>query len=252
MTFIFIGFIVGLVMGLTGAGGALISIPLFLGLLATSLKEATVLSLLAVILGTSVNLWKDISRIDKKIVATFSLFGIGSSIFASGWKDFLPDIIVALLLLLIAIYSLWSVWQDKGNQSTAGNESLFLLILTGLFLGVVTTLTGLGGGVLLIPLLMRVFGKSYDEALPSSLASILFISLGSFLIQMDSVASLVGSKDVALMFVGSITSYFSLKFILKKISEERILLFRKSVFTLVTIYAIGSVLVEAIGDLKWI
>ena len=56
MSNILIGVIVGLIMGLTGAGGALISIPLFLSLMNVSLKEATVLSLIAVMLGSLINL----------------------------------------------------------------------------------------------------------------------------------------------------------------------------------------------------
>ncbi len=235
-------------MGLTGAGGALISIPLFLSLLNTSLKEATVLSLLAVILGTGVNLIQGFTQIDKKIVLSFSFFGVAASFFASGWKDLLPDVVVAGLLFLIAVYSLWSVWQKKENGASKGSESLLSLIITGLFLGAVTTFTGLGGGVLLIPLLMKVFGKTYDDALPTSLASILFISLGSFIIQFESISSLIELQDIALMLLGSGASFLGLKILLKKISKHRILFLRKLVFTLVTVYAIGSVVIKALGD----
>lgn len=248
MTFTFIGFIVGIVMGLTGAGGALISIPLFLSLLDTSLKEATVLSLLAVMMGTSVNLWGNLHKLDNKIVITFSVFGVAASFLASGWKNLLPEIMVAALLLMIAVYSLWSVWKTSDSESTGKKTSLPLLIFTGLFLGAVTTFTGLGGGVLLIPLLMRVFGKTYEEALPTSLASILFISLGSFLIQLDSVTGLFNLLDVTFMLLGSAGSYIGLKLILKKISQQKTLMLRKSVFTLVTVYAIGSVIAKTLGD----
>lgn len=250
MNFIFIGFIVGIVMGLTGAGGALISIPLFLSLLNTTLKEATVLSLLAVILGTSINLLGEYSKVDKKIVFAFSFFGVMASFFASGWKDLLPDTVVAGLLLIIAAYSLWSVWVKSDSKGKQNEASLMLLIFTGLILGAVTTFTGLGGGVLLIPILIRVFGKSYDDALPTSLASILFISLGSFIIQFDSIAPLVQPTDMGFMLLGSVGSYIGLRFFLKKLPDSKINFARKTVFTLVTIYAIGSVIHKALGGLS--
>ena len=249
MTFIFIGFIVGIVMGLTGAGGALISIPLFLSLLDSSLKEATVLSLLAVILGTSINLLNGVSKVDKKIVLAFSVFGIGASYIASGWKNLLPDLVVALLLFVIAAYSLWSVWTRSASKSSQKNPGFFVLILTGLFLGAVTTFTGLGGGVLLVPILIKIFGKSYEDALPTSLASILFISLGSFAFQYEIASSLVEIGDIGLMLLGSLASYGGLRLLLKKIPNTKVTILRQSVFTLVTIYAIGSVIFKTLGGL---
>lgn len=247
MTFIFIGLTVGIVMGLTGAGGALISIPLFLGLLDSSLKEATVLSLLAVILGTSVNLFGIMAQVNKRIVMAFSFFGVTASFFAAGWKNLLPDLIVAGLLFGIALFSLWSIWNKKDHHESEAQESFLLLTLTGLFLGAVTTFTGLGGGVLLIPILIKFFGKTYEEALPTSLGSILFISLGSFIFQFDMVSELISVKEIGLMLLGSVASYFALKYSLKTISEKTVLYLRKIVFSLVTIYAIGSVILKALG-----
>lgn len=247
MTFGIIGFIVGLVMGLTGAGGALISIPLFLGLIGSSLKEATVLSLLSVILGTAVNLWGKLDRVDRRITLTFSLFGVASSAFAKGWKESLPDAVVALLLLLIAIYSLWSVWRGRSESSDALRAPLWHLILTGLFLGVVTTFTGLGGGVLLVPILMKVFGRTYEEALPTSLGSILLISLGAFTLQFGSVSGVLGAKDIGMMFIGSLASFFALNLALKLLSPKTSLLLRKVVFSGVTVYAVASVFFKTFG-----
>jgi len=44
MIYAFCGLIIGIVMGLTGAGGALVAIPLFMQFLALTLKDASVYS----------------------------------------------------------------------------------------------------------------------------------------------------------------------------------------------------------------
>ena len=47
---VLLGVIIGVVMGLTGAGGALVAIPLFMQFQGMSLKEASVFSLIAVVI----------------------------------------------------------------------------------------------------------------------------------------------------------------------------------------------------------
>jgi uncharacterized membrane protein YfcA len=47
--------IIGIVMGLTGAGGALIAIPLFIQFMGMNLKEASIYSLIAVVVASLLN-----------------------------------------------------------------------------------------------------------------------------------------------------------------------------------------------------
>jgi uncharacterized protein len=241
-----IGLVVGIIMGLTGAGGALISIPLFLNLLDASLKEATVLSLLAVILGTSVNLFGQKIKWDKQIVAYFVIFGAISNYASLTIKSITPDYVIALLLTAIAAYSVWGVWSKKGKECDASTKpSPVKMALTGLGLGVVTTLTGLGGGVLLVPILMKIFGKTYAQALPTSLATILLISSISFLLQLKTGLQLIHLSEFGLLAAGALSAFFLLKLILKRIEAEKVDKLRKIVFTLVTVYSISSVLIKS-------
>ena len=246
MSNILIGIIVGLIMGLTGAGGALISIPLFLGLMNVSLKEATVLSLIAVMLGSLINLLGAKSHTDKKMVLIFVAFGALANYLTLPLKETLPNLLIALLLSAIALFSVWSLWKKESPTAhiPAKNHGI-KMIATGLFLGVITTLTGLGGGVMLIPILMSWFGKSYDEALPVSLGTILFISLSSFLMQKKMALELISPSEIGFIALGTLMAFFSLKFILKRTNPVGLLFLRKFLFTLVTIYSITSVLVKS-------
>lgn len=243
-----IGLVVGIVMGLTGAGGALIAIPLFINLLNYSLKEATILSLVAVLFGTSANLIGNFRKVDWKIVLTFAAFGSLSNFFAADLKGKTPDIVIAVTLGLIATYSIVSVWQKKNDldQETIRKENLGKLLITGLFLGLITTLTGLGGGVLLVPILIKFYGKTYNEALPTSLATIFLVSLSSFLIQGKTGFGLITPRELGLIGLGAVVSFIVLKKSLKLFKQEQVILLRKIVFTGVTAYSIVSIFIKSV------
>lgn len=246
MVYSFIGLIVGLVMGLTGAGGALISIPLFLALLNASLKEVTVLSLIAVILGTLFNLFGQKHPFDKKIVISFILFGTISNYASLPLKASLPDIVIAILLTIIAIFSVWSIWAKKTFKQAAHEKNQYVkLISTGLFLGLITTMTGLGGGVLLVPILIQGFGKTYEEALPTSLATILMVSFISFLFQINVATEMISFMEIALIALGALSAYFFLKILVKKFNSSQLEKPRKIVFSMVVIYAVITILIKS-------
>ena len=241
-----IGLLVGIVMGLTGAGGALIAIPLFMNLLEASLKEATVLSLVAVVFGTSVNLLGQFSRVNKKIALTLGAAGAVSNYLTLPLKTGTPEVVIAGLLTLIGVFSVTSVWRRKDQSHGQSDESpaVAKALMAGTFLGLITTLTGLGGGVLLLPILLKVFKKTYQEALPTSLATILLISLTSFIFQSKTALNLMTYDQLALIGGGALASYFMLKLFLRKLEERMLLLIRQIVFTVVTVYSVLSVIVK--------
>ena len=248
MIYATIGLFVGVIMGITGAGGAMISIPLFINLTGTSLKEATVLSLVAVVFGTAVNLIGRVFEVNKKIAISMSVAGAISNYYSLPLKEIVSEFVIAALLTVIGIYSIWSVWDRKSNSHTLKEEKRVLskALIAGAFLGVITTLTGLGGGVILVPILINVFGKTYEEALPTSLGTILLISLTAFIFQFKTAFFLISFTQLALLAAGALIAYGLLKVLLKKITEAKLLLIRRTVFTTVTIYSVVSVIIKVI------
>lgn len=248
MVYTIIGLVVGIIMGLTGAGGAMISIPLFIHFLNTSLKEATVLSLVAVVLGTATNLLGQVSKANKQIIISFSLAGALTNYLSLPLKAKTPDGLIAGILTCIGIYSIWSVWKKKKELFSQEKKSMVIpkALMAGSLVGLLTTLTGLGGGVILIPILINFFGNSYDKALPTSLGTILLISLTSFIFQSTTAFELIALNQLSLMAAGAIAAYILLKLLIKRVEDQKILLIRKFVFTAVTIYSIISVIYKAI------
>lgn len=248
MTYAGIGLIVGIIMGLTGAGGAMISIPLFLSFLGVTLKEATVLSLVAVVFGTSFNLIGQFSRIDKKIVFPLALSGIAANYATLFLKPLTPDLVVAVLLTSIAIYSLFSVWKSKENvvKEVGSKGTILKSLISGSILGVLTTLTGLGGGVVLVPILIKVFGRSYHEALPTSLGTIFLISLSSFFLQSENAMKLISLTQLGYLGAGALMAFLLLRLIIKRLDKSKVETLRKIVFSIVTVYSAVSVIIQVL------
>ncbi len=248
MNFALVGLIVGLLMGITGAGGAVIAIPMFQLLIEAPLKEATVLSLITVILGTGINLINRLSDVNRKIALGLALSGSLANFLSMPLKRIMPEEIIVLLLVMIGSYSIWSIWGSLPGKTNIGEKKInpVTILISGLMLGLVTTLTGLGGGVLLIPILLRIFKMSYEDALPTSLASIFLISLSSLVMQGKKALQLLNANDFFFISAGALTAYVALRFSLQFLNQNQKLMLRKYVFSFATIISLIIIIAKTI------
>src|SRR5690606_3769939 len=104
MTSLLIGGVIGLVMGLTGAGGALVAIPLFMQLEGMSLKSASVYSLMAVIIASLLAFISQKTKADNKVAIILVLASIAGSALTAPLKPLLADSVIIILLALISIF----------------------------------------------------------------------------------------------------------------------------------------------------
>lgn len=244
MIYLFCGSIIGVVMGLTGAGGALVAIPLFMHFLHMSLKEASVYSLLAVVIASLMNYLAQRKATQYKtafVIITSSAVG---SYATAPFKEALPSLAVALLLALVSIYALYNVWVPvKVEDSTpkAPRESVGLSIVLGLLLGGLTTFTGLGGGVLMLPLFLGLYHYSQSQAVATSLLAVGLSSLASLLVQMIRGTHFELKFDLVFLLVGILASVYLLKQFAKHMPGEMINRVRQLVFTMVVILALVKI-----------
>lgn len=248
MVFALIGSIVGLLMGITGAGGSVVAIPLFQVFLDSSLNEATSLSLITVVLGTGVNLIRLLEEVKWKISLSFVVFGFLGNYLAVPLKLMVPVEAIVSLLVMIGAFSIWSVLRVSVTEGSSNERRVHpvLVSITGILLGIVTTLTGLGGGVLLLPILLRVFQMSYEEALPTSLSTIFLISLSSLMLQGKKTLELYDSGDMLLLTFGVLVSFAALQFLLSFPDGRTKLKLRKFVFVLATISSLVTIVIKTV------
>lgn len=185
----------GLLLGALGGGGSILALPIFVYVLGIEPILATTYSLFVVGVSSSFGAFKSFKN---KLVDfnAFIYFGIASIISVVITRafilDLVPDIInlplISLtkgkfVMLLFSILMLGAAIsmiinkneakpQEKIIQSRSNLIDKILLILQGLFDGLITGLVGAGGGFLIVPTLVLISKIDVKIAVATSLAII--------------------------------------------------------------------------------
>jgi uncharacterized membrane protein YfcA len=188
---------IGLILGLLGGGGSILSIPILVYLFHIDPVLASAYSLFIVGATSFVGA---IPKYQDHLVniRTGLLFGIPSivSIFSTRkWiVPSIPDVlytsdhfILTKRILLLGIFALLMILASVSmtrNREVASDDNrtrTFLVILEGTIIGFLTGLVGAGGGFLIIPALVFLTGLPFKTAVGTSLFIIAINSLMGFL-----------------------------------------------------------------------
>jgi hypothetical protein len=82
----------------------------------------------------------------------------------------------AIFILIIAVRMFWHI-RECAECEMRGSTIQFLV--TGFCIGILSGLTGLGGGALLVPVLVLLFGYPIHRAVGTSSACLIFSSCGA-------------------------------------------------------------------------
>ncbi|NBL65716.1 TSUP family transporter [Flavobacterium sp. NST-5] len=187
-------FIIGIVLGLTGGGGSIITVPVLVYLLQFNPMIATAYSLFIVgitsVFGTFVN--KLLGNVDFKIGIKFA---IPSIIAVYGTRKFIvpniPDIIFTihnfslskgtLIMVIFAIVMiLAAISMIRGFQPRKTEPSAIVMFIKIFFVGIVIGFVGAGGGFLIIPALIYLAHLPMKKAIGTSIFIISINSLIGF------------------------------------------------------------------------
>jgi len=191
--------LIGVSLGLIGAGGSILTVPVLVYLFHVPALEATGMSLFVVGLSAAVGSVRYF-RQSLVNVNTALYFGIPSvlAVFLTRWLllPMLPDPILVTdglllsrstfllglfaLLMIAASMSMMGVFVTKEKQTQASSINYLLIILSGFVEGSLSGLLGAGGGFLIIPALVVLCRISMKEAIGTSLGIIAVKSLIGF------------------------------------------------------------------------
>lgn len=226
------GNLVGLSLGATGAGGALIAVPLLVYVLDRSVQEAVAISLIIVgfsaLLGAIGHLrTKEISL---RVALMFGATGAPGAWLGAQAHALVEDdwvlLLFGLLMLLVSIHLLWggrpaiNASEHHFDDAVVGMAQIAKLSGLGLLIGWLTGFFGVGGGFLIVPALMFFVGYPIRVAIGTSL-------LITALMSMAGTAGHVqqGSVDlglVAVMGLGSAAGLLLGAKIARLVSPERL------------------------------
>mgnify|MGYP006075648593 FL=1 len=191
--------VIGVVLGLTGGGGSILTVPILVYLLSVNPVTATAYSLFVVgttaLFGTLRNAQKGMIEYKTGIV-----FAVPAFIAVFLTRKFiipaLPDVIftfnefvctkdLAVMIFFAFIMLMASVSMIRTRIEVAvkegGNFNYPLIIIEGFLVGILTGLVGAGGGFLIIPALVLFANLPMKRAVATSLMIIAIKSLIGFL-----------------------------------------------------------------------
>jgi uncharacterized membrane protein YfcA len=238
------GILIGIVMGLTGAGGALVAIPLFMQFMGQSLKEASLYSLVAVVLASLINFLAQKSFTQYKTGLLIVIFSAVGSYLTTPFKAALSSLWIAVILSTVSLYALYSVWfqvKIKAEDNNQPIESFWLSSFVGISLGTLTTFTGLGGGVLMLPIFLGLYRFKQPNAVATSLFAVGLSSLSSLIIQVHQGADFELGIGLIYLLSGILSSVFLLKSISRHLRFDTLIKLRQIVFSIVVLLALAKV-----------
>ena len=194
--------LVGLVLGLIGGGGSILTVPILVYLIGLNPIIATAYSLFVVGITSAIGAFQNFKKglVDIKTAAIFAIPAfiavyltrrylvqmIPEEVLSIG--DFVVSntIFIMILFALIMLLASFSMIKNKRktlNESEAETQSFNypLIAIEGFVVGILTGLVGAGGGFLIIPALVLLAKLPMKKAVGTSLLIIAVKSLIGFL-----------------------------------------------------------------------
>lgn len=178
------GAVTGIVLGLFGSGGSIVTVPALMYLLHIEPKQSIAMGLGIVAMTatiSSVDNWRR-GNVNLKTAAFFALFGMAGTYGGARLGVHAPIVfqlgLFALVMFAASIRMLQSRPAAAASTARPGGTggvsflppNLWQVGLAGVAVGVLTGLVGVGGGFLIVPALVLLAGMGMKQAVGTSLA----------------------------------------------------------------------------------
>lgn len=180
--------LIGLSLGLTGAGGSIVTLPVLVYLAGVPAAEAVGLSLLVVgaaAAAGALQRWRA-GDFHPRAALMFGLAGMaGAAVGAKFTRMVAPEVLLAVFAGLMLLVGLKMLRGGEGETAMAAECKPFRCLAAGGGVGVLTGFIGVGGGFLLMPALVKFARLPLRMATGTSLAVIAFNSAAGFAAHLD-------------------------------------------------------------------
>ena len=194
-----LGLFVGIVLALTGAGGAILSIPLLVFFLHLSISQAAPVGLFALMLSAGIGalLGLRAGTVRYKAASLMALLGMSMTPLGVWLGHYLPSNIVGIIFSMVLAFVAWRMWKGTPNESintepapcqiNPATSKLFWtapctarLGAAGSLAGLLSGLLGVGGGFVIVPSMRKVSNFDMQTIIATSLAVIALVSAAGF------------------------------------------------------------------------
>jgi uncharacterized membrane protein YfcA len=175
---------IGLALGLTGAGGSILTLPVLVYLADLPPRQAVGLSLLIVGSAALVGAWQRarVGEVHLKAAGMFAVSGMAGAILGSKLTHLLSASTLMMSFAgIMILVGLRMLLPTKSELQPAPECRPLRCLTAGLAVGFLTGFLGVGGGFLLMPALVRFARLPVKAATGTSLAVIAFNSACGFI-----------------------------------------------------------------------
>ncbi len=216
ISLILAGVSTGLLLGILGSGGSIITMPALMYLLGVAPKSAIAMSLGIVgvtALIAAVQHWRK-GNVILPVALVFSVFGAGGTFAGAKIGVIMPEILQLGMFAVIMYLAAYQMLKSKravsqipvpgmadggGLEQAVASARLGHIAVHGIVVGVLTGMVGVGGGFLIVPSLVLLSGLSMKQAVGTSLA---IVSAKSF----AGLAGYAGAVAIDYTLMGTFTA----------------------------------------------
>ena len=247
---IFAGMVTGLLLGLLGDGGSIVTLPVLVYIAGIGVKPAMAMTfgIVAITAAFATIQHGRKGRVRLQVAAMFGLTGMAGTYQRYRTGIWVPDALQMALFAGIMLFAAWRMFRSNLPQPVVSGSQVYAAPLTpgfpaiavhGVIIGVLSGIVGIGGGFLIVPALVILSGMSIRDAVGTSLVVVTLKSIAGFVGYMGEVeidyGMMIGFSLVA------ITGSLAGALLSNRIAGERL----KTVFSGFLIFAATAILLES-------
>ena len=200
MLYAFLGAVaIGLVLGLLGSGGSILTVPVLVYLAGQPDKVAIAesLAIVGAIASVGAASYARQRLVDWRAVVGFGVPGIVGTYLGAVAAAHVPGAVQLVLFGVVMLAAAGAMLRGRaGLEGEArGKKPAWMVALLGASVGVMTGLVGVGGGFLIVPALVLLVGLDMRLAVGTSLSIIVLNSATGFVTYLDVLAAAGGAVD---------------------------------------------------------
>lgn len=235
------GVFVGILSGFFGIGGGTVSVPILL-YMGFDIKQAIGISVLQMLLGSILGFFihRKNQTYDASKKVYFGYGGIIGAVIGAYLVKVLDHDILEWLFLSLVIFTLVKLFLSNPEPTKKEIYNPYLYTFIGSIIGVFSGMLGVGGSILMTPILVSFLGFSLKKASAVGLFFVIFSSSSSFVSL--SLLGLMDYKHGLLLGIGSLFGIWIGIWLLEKIKITQYKKFLVAFYVFIFVITINKIL----------
>lgn len=236
-----LGVTVGSVLGLIGAGGAILAVPglvAALGLSATAATTSSTMIVGSAALAGALRRRKT-GTVNVKVGLTFAAIGVIGTFLGTLLLRFIPENILLVLFALLMFSSAFAMCCREVKESKSTKPNWFAVVVAATGVGILTGLLGIGGGFLIVPALILFLKVPTKVAAGTSLVAITANSVLALALRFE-FWNQIPILEIVVLTAAAISASLIMSPLATKLPAKSLQRIFAAIITLVAIYLIAT------------